>query len=59
MTNLEVRKICNQEDIMASLTRKKRTWIGHILRKDPSDIAKEDLFWTPDQKGEDSGEGVE
>jgi len=49
VTNLEVRKICNQEDIMVSL-RRKWTWIGHVLRKDPSDIAKEGLFWTPEGK---------
>ena len=50
VTNLEVRKICNQEDIMVSLTWRKWTWIGHILRKDPNDIAKEGLFWTPEGK---------
>jgi len=35
---------------MVSLTQRKWTWIGHILKKDPSDIAKEGLFWTPEGK---------
>ena len=48
VTNSEVCKICNQEDIMVSLAGRKWFWIGHVLRKDPSDIAKEDLFWTPE-----------
>ena len=55
--SLEVRKICNQEDIMVSLTRRKWTWIGHALRKDSSDIAKETLFLTPE--GKDNGDGLE
>jgi len=35
---------------MMRLTWRKWTWIGHILRKDPSNISKEGLFWTPEGK---------
>ena len=38
---------------MVSLTRRKLTWIswiGHVLRKRTSDIAIENLFWTPEGK---------
>ena len=35
---------------MVELTRRKWTWIGHILRKDSGDVAKESLFWTPEGK---------
>jgi len=54
---IKVCKICNQEDNMVSLTRRKQIWIGHILRKDPNDIAKEGLFWTPE--GKDNEQGLE
>ena len=50
VTNSEVCKICNQEDIMVSLAGRKWTWIGHVLRTDPSDIAKEGILWTPEVK---------
>ncbi|KAL9973929.1 hypothetical protein ACROYT_G020450 [Oculina patagonica] len=35
---------------MVSLTRRKWRWIGHVLRKDSGDVAKEGLFWTPEGK---------
>jgi len=35
---------------MVSLTRRKWTQIGHVLRKDPNHIAKEGLLWTPEGK---------
>ncbi|KAL9960159.1 hypothetical protein ACROYT_G033572 [Oculina patagonica] len=50
ISNLEVRNIRKQEDIMVSLTRRKWSWIGHVLRKDSGDVAKEGLFWTPEGK---------
>ena len=50
ISNLEVRNICKQEDIMVSLTRRKWRWIGHVLRKELGDVAKEGLFWTPEGK---------
>ncbi|KAL9978202.1 hypothetical protein ACROYT_G015696 [Oculina patagonica] len=50
ISDLEVRNICKQEDIMVSLTRRRWSWIGHVLRKDSGDVAKEGLFWTPEGK---------
>ena len=50
VSNLEVRNICKQEDMMVDITRRKWTWIGHVLRKDSGDVAKESLFWTPEGK---------
>ena len=35
---------------MVDITRRKWTWIGHVLRKDSGDVAKESLFWTPEGK---------
>ncbi len=32
------------------LTRRKWRWIGHVLRKESGDVAKEGLFWTPEGK---------
>ena len=42
---------------MMNLIRRKWTWIGHVLRKDSDDVAKERCFWTPE--GKDNGEGQE
>ena len=42
---------------MVSLTRRKWTWIGHVIRKEPRDIPKEGLFWTPEEK--DNGKGLD
>ena len=50
ISNLEVRNICKQEDIMVDLTRRKWTWIGHVLRKDSGDVVKESLLWTSEGK---------
>ena len=50
ITNFEVRNICKQEDIMVSFTRRKWTWIGHVLRGDPNSVSREGLFWTPERK---------
>ena len=50
ITNFEVRNICKQEDIMVSFTRRKWTWIGHVLRRDPNSVSREGLFWTPEGK---------
>ncbi len=35
---------------MVSLTRRKWRWIGHVLRKESGDVAKEGLLWTPEGK---------
>ena len=35
---------------MVDITRRKWTWIGHVLRKDSGDVAKESLFWKPEGK---------
>ena len=48
--NFEVCNICKQEDIMVSFTRRKWTWIGHVLRGDPNSVSREGLFWTPEGK---------
>jgi len=49
ITNVEVRNICKQEDIMVSLTWWKWTCVN-LIRKDPSDVAREGLFWTRGEK---------
>ena len=35
----EAHEHCKQEDTMTTLPQRKWTWIGHRLRKDPSDVA--------------------
>lgn len=35
---------------MVEIARRKWRWVGHVLRKDQSDITRESLFWTADGK---------
>lgn len=36
--------MCEQDDIIVILTRRKWRWVGHILRKDMGNIMKEAFF---------------
>lgn len=52
ISNAEVRNICEQDDIIVELTRRKWCWVGniHVWNKDLGNTTKEALFWTPDGK---------
>lgn len=54
LTNLEVRKIWEQEDIMVRLTRRKWARIGH---ENPATLLKK--VYSGHQKGKDNGEGLQ
>ena len=50
VTNEEVLGQCNMEDLGTIITRRRWTWIGHVLRRDSSSITKTALHWTPEGK---------
>ena len=39
-----------QEDLIEEISRRKGKCVGHTLRKDQSDITREDIFWTSEGK---------
>uniref|UniRef100_A0A0L8HA18 DUF6451 domain-containing protein n=1 Tax=Octopus bimaculoides TaxID=37653 RepID=A0A0L8HA18_OCTBM len=48
-TNLWER--ANQEPIHVQIRRRKWRWIGHTLRKEPSNVTRQALDWNPQGKG--------
>lgn len=50
ISNQDLLSRCDQEDMATIITRRRWTWIGHILRRDPESIIKTALFWTPEGK---------
>ena len=47
ISNTELLKRTNQEEIGTVIKRKTWRWIGHTLRKNNGDITKQALDWTP------------
>ena len=50
ITNVELHKKANTEDMRTLLTKRRWKWIGHVLRKPDKNITKEALRWTPEGK---------
>ena len=50
ISNQDLLKRCDQEDMGTIIKRRRWRWIGHVLRKDQQDLAKTALFWTPEGK---------
>ena len=50
ITNKEVRNRAGQENIITEIRKRRWKWLGHVLRKDPDDISREAVFWTPQGK---------
>ena len=50
ISNEQLLNRCRQ-DIMETIIKRRRwRWIGHVLRKEPGDITRAALHWTPEGK---------
>ena len=47
ISNIDLYKKTKQEPIANDIGKRKWNWIGHTLRKDPADIARQAMFWNP------------
>ena len=50
ISNKELWKKTKQEEISSTIKRRKWSWIGHILRKDPTNTTKQALDYNPQGK---------
>ena len=50
VSNEEVLRRCNLEDLGNVIAKRRWTWIGHILRREPSSLVRTALHWTPEGK---------
>ena len=50
ITNKELWKKTKQEEISTTIKRRKWSWIGHTLRKDPTNTTKQALDYNPQGK---------
>ena len=50
ITNEELLRRCNQEDMATIITQKRWRWIGHVMRRDTDSIVRTALHWTPEGK---------
>ena len=50
ISNEDLLKRCEQQDMGTIITRRRWKWIGHVLRRDPQSITRTALHWTPDGK---------
>lgn len=50
ISNNELFKLTEQEDMSIVLTRKRWSWVGHVLRRETTSISKVALRWTPEGK---------
>ena len=50
ISNHDLLKKCNQEDMGLMVKKRRWRWLGHVMRKDASDIIKTAMHWTPDGK---------
>ena len=50
ISNPDLLARCQPEDMETVITRKRRRWIGHVLRKDANSITKVAIHWTPEGK---------
>lgn len=46
--NTDLLDITKQEEIMTIITRRRWRWVGHALRRDPSNLVRTSLTWTPE-----------
>ena len=47
ISNVELWKITNQKEITIEIKRRKRTWIGHTIRKEYKAVERIALDWNP------------
>ena len=50
MTNKDLLQLSHMEDMETLITRRRWSWVGHVLRMDPNAIARVALRWTPEGK---------
>ena len=47
ISNAELHRICKFEELARLVRRRKWSWIGHTLRRNPNEIARQALDWNP------------
>ena len=47
ISNEDLLRRCNQEDMGTIILRRRWRWIGHVLRRKPDSIVRTALHWTP------------
>ena len=47
ISNKDLWRVTDQEDINLEIRKRKFRWIGHTLRKEDGEISKAALFWNP------------
>ncbi|XP_071124034.1 uncharacterized protein [Mytilus edulis] len=50
ITNQDLLIKCKQEEISIHISRRRWSWIAHVLRKSPRELTKTAMFWTPEGK---------
>ena len=50
ISNDELLRRCQAEDMSTIIKKRRWRWIGHVLRKDPNNLTKTALHWTPEGK---------
>ena len=50
VSNQDLLNRCQLEDMAMIITKRRWKWLGHVLRKDHSNITRTALFWTPEGK---------
>ena len=41
---------CNQDSMGTIIMRRRWRWIGHVMRREPGNISRRALHWTPEKK---------
>ena len=50
VSNKELLEQCHEESMETILMRRRSRWVGHVLRREPDNIACGALHWTPEGK---------
>ena len=50
ISNAELLSQCHQENMRTIIMRRRRRWMGHVLRKKSDNITRIALHWTPEGK---------
>ena len=50
ISNQQLLARCNQESMDTIIMRRRWRWIGHVMRREPSNITRTALHWTPEGK---------
>ena len=50
ISNVNLLARCNMKEVRHMIKERKWRWLGHTLRKDPTDITRQALRWNPQGK---------